>query len=138
MKYKKLKVSSNKEFEKNMSDFGAKMAEFGSRMANIATNNSNNEFDIFKNFNFSFQNGTSVITKDKKTIITTSDGDEIVLKNHEIFFNGKKMKVDDETPKNDNQSSLDDFEKKLKKYEWWLFFIMLMIGIIWLTLLFQI
>lgn len=138
MKYKKLKVSSNKEFEKNMSDFGAKMAEFGSRMANIATNNSNNEFDIFKNFNFSFQNGTSVITKDKKTIITTSDGDEIVLKNHEIFFNGKKMKVDDETPKNDNQSSLDDFEKRLKKYEWWLFFIMLMIGIIWLTLLFQI
>lgn len=137
MKYKKLKVSSNKEFEKNMSDFGAKMAEFGSRMANIATNNSNNEFDIFKNFNFSFQNGTSVITKDKKTIITTSDGDEIVLKNHEIFFNGKKMKVDDETPKNDNQSSLDDFEKKLKKYEWWLFFIMLMIGLIWLTLLFQ-
>ena len=137
MRYKKLKVSSNKEFEKNMSDFGVKMAEFGSRMANIATNNSNDEFDIFKNFNFSFQNGTSVITKDKKTIITTSDGDEIVLKNHEIFYNGKKMKVDDETPKNDDQSSLDEFEKKLKKYEWWLFFMMLMIGLICLTLLFR-
>ena len=131
MKYKKSRVSSNKEFEKNMSDFGAKMAEFGSRMANIATNNSNDDFDIFKNFNFSFQNGTSVITKDKKTIITTSDGD------HEIFFNGKKMKVDDETPKNDNQSSLDEFEKKLKKYEWWLFFIMIMIGLISLSLLFR-
>ena len=137
MKYKKLKVSSNKEFEKNMSEFGARMAEFGSKMANLSSKNFDDDFCIFNDINFSSQNGTSIINKDEKTIITTRDGDEIVLENGEIFFNNKKMKVDDELSKESNQSPPIDFEKKLKNHEMWLIFIIVMMGVICLSLLFR-
>ena len=137
MKYKKLKVSSNKEFEKNMSEFGARMAEFGSKMANLSSKNFDDDFCIFNDINFSSQNGTSIINKDEKTIITTRDGDEIVLENGEIFFNNKKMKVDDELSKESNQAPPIDFEKKLKNHEMWLIFIIVMMGVICLSLLFR-
>ena len=137
MKYKKLKVSSNKEFEKNMTEFGARMAEFGSKMANLSSKNFDDDFCIFNDINFSSQNGTSIITKDEKTIITTRDGDEIVLENGKIFFNNKKMKVDDESSKDSDQVPSNDFEKKLKNHELWLIFIMIMIGVICISLLFR-
>ena len=137
MKYKKIKVSSNKEFEKNMAEFGARMAEFGSKMANLSSKNFDDDFDIFNDVNFSSQNGTSIITKDEKTIITTRNGDEIVLENGEIFFNNKKMKVDDDSSKESEQAPSNDFEKKLKNHQLWLIFIMIMIGVICVSLLFQ-
>lgn len=137
MKYKKIKVSSNKEFEKNMAEFGARMAEFGSKMANLSFKNSDDDFSIFNDVNFSSQNGTSIITKDEKTIITTRNGDEIVLENGEIFFNNKKMKVEDDLSKESKQAPSNNFEKKLKNHEIWLIFMMIMIGIICVSLLFQ-
>lgn len=137
MKYKKIKVSSNKEFEKNMAEFGARMAEFGSKMANLSSKNFDDNFDIFNDVNFSSQNGTSIITKDEKTIITTRNGDEIVLENGEIFFNNKKMKVVDESSKESEQVPSNNFEKKLKNHEIWLIFMVVMIGVICLTLLFR-
>lgn len=137
MKYKKIKVSSNKEFEKNMAEFGARMAEFGSKMANLSFKNSDDDFSIFNDVNFSSQNGTSIITKDEKTIITTRNGDEIVLENGEIFFNNKKMKVEDDLSKESKKAPSNNFEKKLKNHEIWLIFMMIMIGIICVSLLFQ-
>lgn len=137
MKYKKIKVSSNKEFEKNMAEFGVRMAEFGSKMANLSSKNFDDDFSIFNDVNFSSQNGTSIITKDEKTIITTRNGDEIVLENGEIFFNNKKMKVDDDSSKEFEQAPSNNFEKKLKNHEIWLIFMMVMIGVICVSLLFQ-
>ena len=137
MKYKKIKVSSNKEFEKNMAEFGARMAEFGSKMANLSSKNFDDDFCIFNDVNFSSQNGTSIITKDEKTIITTRNGDEIVLENGEIFFNNKKMKVVDDLSKESEQVPSNNFEKKLKNHEIWLIFMVVMIGVICVSLLFQ-
>ena len=137
MKYKKIKVSSNKEFEKNMAEFGARMAEFGSKMANLSSKNFDDDFCIFNDVNFSSQNGTSISTKDEKTIITTRNGDEIVLENGEIFFNNKKMKVVDDLSKESEQVPSNNFEKKLKNHEIWLIFMVVMIGVICVSLLFQ-
>lgn len=122
MKYTKLNFTSNKEFEKNMSEFGARMAEFGSKMANLSSKNFD-DFCIFNDINFSSQNGTSIITEDEKTIITTRDGDEIILKDGEIFLNGKKMKVDETCEKNDNiqeKSNNDSYEARFGYIERWL------------------
>lgn len=144
MKYTNINISSNKEFEKNMTEFGERMSEFGAKMASFGSKVSNNIFDIFDESNgtsYMSQNGTSTIIKDNKTIINTFDDNEIVLENGEIFLNGKKMKVDENcennndasetTSKNSNDSMLKKYESRFEYLNRWLAILTsLMIGLI--------
>ena len=123
MKYTNINISSDEEFEKNMTEFGERMAEFGSKMAKFGSNVSNDVFNIFDYSDYDNQSGTSTIIKDNKTIITTSDNNEIVLENGEIFLNGKKMKVDEACEKNDNiqeKSNNDSYDIRFGYIKRWL------------------